>query len=105
MDYPLWFAEGLACCFESPDRLIQGDARLSGVQSTCGRIATIKELMKKGTLLPIEKLIVQSRAEALAGDKLVAYGEGWGLFYYLYKTRSQWDWRNTCSAITRLPCC
>ena len=50
----------------------------------------IKNLLKKGTLLPLEKFIMQPRPTATAMDDKSAqdliYGEGWGLFHYLYRT-------------------
>ena len=51
-----------------------------------GRIAGIKDALRAGTLIPVEKLVTDARPEKLdEGSLTLFYAEGWGLFHYLYK--------------------
>jgi hypothetical protein len=82
VDYPMWFAEGLACSFETEDAV----GRRGPAVLNFGRIAGIKDALRAGTLIPVEKLVTDARPEKLdEGSLTLFYAEGWGLFHYLYK--------------------
>ncbi|HVX84628.1 MAG TPA: DUF1570 domain-containing protein [Phycisphaerae bacterium] len=83
VDYPLWFSEGLACCFEAEDHSgHRGPAVLNP-----GRVEEVHELMAANKLMPLDKFIVNPRPVSMSDDDLeVIYAEGWALFHYLYRT-------------------
>lgn len=83
VDYPLWFSEGLACCFEVEDR----NNRRGPTVLNWGRIDSIRELMAADKLVPLDKFIFDPRPDAMnEGTLTVVYSEGWALFHFLYRT-------------------
>jgi hypothetical protein len=82
VDYPLWFSEGLACCFEAEDH--NGNRGPAVLNS--GRIGVLKKALAEEKLIPLEDFIAQQTPEAMDEKTLsVWYAQGWALFHYMYK--------------------
>ncbi len=82
VDYPFWFSEGLACCFEVEDSAgHRGPALIN-----FGRVPQIKEALKGDKLIPLEQILT-TNPQPTSGSNTITlfYAEAWGLFHYLYK--------------------
>jgi Protein of unknown function (DUF1570) len=83
VDYPLWFSEGLACCFEIED---SAHHRGPGMINTA-RIGVIKDALHQGKLIPLDTFIAHPQPAKMDDATLnLFYAESWGLFHYLYRT-------------------
>jgi hypothetical protein len=82
VDYPMWFSEGLACCFEVEDAAgHRGPALIN-----YGRVEPLKKALKDETLLPVDRFIVAAMPSTSDTTAItLQYAEGWALFHYLYK--------------------
>lgn len=81
-DYPFWFSEGLACCFEVEDAAgHRGPALIN-----FGRVPPLKDALKDDKLIPLDTLI-KTNPDTTSGTPslILYYAESWSLFHYLYK--------------------
>jgi hypothetical protein len=74
VEYPFWLSEGLATNFEAEDSAAHGDSV---------RASRLRELARRGNLMPLEDLIVLTRPAGDAAEIWAQYLQAWGLFRML----------------------
>jgi hypothetical protein len=83
VDYPLWFSEGLACCFEIED---SAHHRGPGLINTL-RLGALKDALHQNKMIPLDTFITNPQPAKMDEETLnLFYAEGWALFHYLYRT-------------------
>ena len=86
VDYPMWFAEGLACSFEFED----AEGHRGPALQNPGRITVIKTALRDNKLIPIDAFIASDPNDMTNQSVAsIEYAEGWALFHYLYKFQRQ----------------
>lgn len=84
VDYPLWLTEGLASAFEYRDQ----NNRAGPYLINPGRMAIVKDALKKDELIPLEKLLTHNFAIDQNLDEKtlhLIYAQGWALTHYLFR--------------------
>ena len=85
-DCPLWFSEGIAVYFETPDLSSSRGWRTIGAVNR-PRVVQFKEYLKRRPADSISTLIAKDDRLRDTGKALDAYAEAWALTYFLNKQR------------------
>lgn len=82
VEIPIWLNEGMGDYFYGGE--FGSDGRFSiGVNRD--RVTTIKDAVRQGTHVPLEKFFTYSQAKYYA-DAQECYAQGWAICYYLWTT-------------------
>ena len=81
--YPMWFAEGLATCFEATNPAVPFGPTFGNVS----RSYDLREARRQSKLEPLDQFVRRATAPELEDHVATAYAQSWALFHFLYNHR------------------
>ncbi len=83
VQYPFWFSEGLATCFETT----HPGAPFGPMHDNRQRRFHLKRAFTRGQLYPLQQFLRLASPPDGDHPRKVAYAQAWGMFRYLYNSR------------------
>jgi len=83
VQYPMWFSEGLATCFETTHPAVP----FGPAHDNRNRRHRLKQACLRGELYPLRDFVAMKKPPEDGHAREIAYAQSWGLFHFLYNRR------------------
>jgi hypothetical protein len=83
VQYPMWFSEGLATCFETTHPA----APFGPAHDNPSRRRRLRQAYLRGELYALREFVAMDQPPEDAHAREIAYAQSWGLFHFLYDRR------------------
>ncbi len=83
IQYPLWFSEGLATCFETSHPAVP----FGPTRDNPGRRLQVRKSYLRGELYPLHEFVGMTGAPEDKHAREVAYAQSWAVFHFLFNKR------------------
>jgi len=85
VQYPMWFSEGLATCFETTHPAAPFGPR----QLNASRLHQLNEARKRRDSIPLERFVTMTDPPDEEAARNAAYAQSWALFHMLFNERPE----------------